>query len=117
MTTIHLHDPKTADAPLTPLPISALIIAAWNLLEEASDLPQPRYIGVSGGSQSISLQFPPDAASYRAVVRWALRFGAVIASNPLPDDGKGPRTVLRADFDYYGICADAYAVLPADIAA
>ena len=44
MTTIHIYDAKadgSASEKLTPLPISALVIATWNLLEEAADLPQP----------------------------------------------------------------------------
>jgi hypothetical protein len=41
MTIIRIYDPEAAAAPLTPLPVSALVIATWNLLEEASDLPHP----------------------------------------------------------------------------
>jgi hypothetical protein len=114
MTSIHFYDPKTtgsASAKLTPLPISALLIATWNLLEEAADLPQPRYLTVSSG-QSIDLQFP-DA---RSITRWALRFGGVLSSKPVKADSKGPRTLYQLEFDYYGIHAEAYAIIPAGTA-
>jgi hypothetical protein len=112
MTTIYIYDPKAA-APLPPLPVSALVIATWNLLEEASDLPQPSYITVHHRTQSIGLQFPAEASSYRAIARWAHRFGAVITTAPVGDDGDGLRTSCSAEFDYYGIRAQAYAIIPA----
>jgi hypothetical protein len=111
MTSIHIYDPKatgSASEKLTPLPISALVIATWNLLEEAADLPQPRYLTVSRG-QSIDLQFP-DA---RSITRWALRFGGVLTSTPVKADATGPRILCQAQFDYYGIRAEAYAIIPA----
>jgi hypothetical protein len=116
MTSIHIYDPQPADAPLTPLPISALVIAAWNLLEEASDLPQPRYLVVSA-RQAIELGFPADRSSYQSITRWALRFGGVITSDSLPDEGNGSRTFCQVEFDYYGIRAEAYAIIPADTTA
>jgi hypothetical protein len=115
VTTIHIYDAK-ADGPasekLTPLPLSALVIATWNLLEEAADLPQPWYLTVSS-TQSISLQFPDAPSSYRAITRWALRFGGVLTSKPATDQSKGARTTCALEFDYYGIRADAYAIIPA----
>jgi hypothetical protein len=111
MTSIRTHDTGSASDKLTPLPISALVIATWNLLEEAADLPQPRYLTVSD-TQSISLQFPDD----RSITRWALRFGGVLTSTPCKDDSKGPRTWCRVEFDYYGIRAEAYAIIPAGTA-
>jgi hypothetical protein len=65
--TIDINEPRAA---LLPLPVCALLIAAWNLLEEASDLPHPRHVSVSS-SQSIDLQFSPGRSSYRAIARWA----------------------------------------------
>jgi hypothetical protein len=112
MTSIHTFDPKAATAPLPPLPISALVIATWNLLEEASDLPQPKYLTVSS-TQSIDLQFPADKSSYRSITRWARRFGGVITSVPAQDDDKGPRTLCQVEFDYYGVRIEAYAIIPA----
>jgi hypothetical protein len=114
MTSIHIHDLKAADsdsAKLTPLPISALVIATWNLLEEAADLPQPRHLTVSSG-QRIDVQLPDG----RSVTRWALRFGGVLSSTPVKDDDKGPRTLYQVEFDYYGIRVEAYAIIPAGTA-
>jgi hypothetical protein len=119
MKIIDLNDPAIVDsrlAELPPLPISALVIAAWNLLEEASDLPQPKYLTVSS-TQSMDFQFPADRSSYQSITRWALRFGGVITSDPVPDEGKGPRILCQVEFDYYGIRAEAYAVIPADTTA
>ncbi len=114
MTSIHIYDPKAAAAPLTPLPIGALAIATWNLLEEASDLPQPHHITVSD-LQSIDLQFAADQPSLRAITRWALRFGGVLTSEP--HEGKhGPQTWCRLEFDYYGVAITAYAHVPAETA-
>jgi hypothetical protein len=112
---IDIYDPKAAAAPLTPLPISALVIATWNLLEEASDLPQPKFLTVSS-RQSIDLQFPADRPSYQTIARWALRFGGVVTSVLIQDE-KGSRTLCKVDFDYYGIRVEAYAIIPADKAA
>jgi hypothetical protein len=114
MTTIHIYDPKDAEhasAKLTPLPISALVIATWNLLEEAADLPLPHMVTVSD-LQSISLQFPGEQPSLRAITRWALRFGGVLTSQP-HDGQRGPQTWCRVEFDYYGVAVNAYAHVPA----
>ena len=110
MTSIHTHDQESgpASVKLTPLPISALLIATWNLLEEAADLPQPRYLTVSS-RQSVDLQVP-DA---RSITLWARRFGGVLTSKPVKDDSKGPRTLCQVEFDYYGIHVEAYAIIPA----
>jgi hypothetical protein len=114
MTTIHIYDPKDAEhasAKLTPLPISALVIATWNLLEEAADLPLPHMVTVSD-LQSISLQFPGEQPSLRAITRWALRFGGVLTSQP-HDGERGPQTWCRVEFDYYGVAVNGYAHVPA----
>jgi len=103
MTTIHIYDPKgigTATAKLTPLPMPGLIIAAWNLLDQACDLVQPIDIAVS------------EPRSMAAITRWAMRFGGVLTSKPHQTD-KGPQTWCRAEFDYYGITVTAYAHIPA----
>ena len=115
MTSIHTHGPRangSASQKLTPLPISALVIATWKLLGEAADLPQPRYLTVSD-TQSIDLQFPTAWSSYQSITRWAQRFGGVLTSRPASDDSDGPRTLCQVEFDYYGIRAEAYAVIPA----
>src|SRR5580704_3760565 len=75
MTSIRIYDPAdgTALPELPPLPIGVLVIGTAELLQQAADLPQPRFISIYDG-QAISLQFAPEQASLRAVTRWALRF-------------------------------------------
>ncbi len=75
MTTIYVFDPVddgSASAKLTPLPTAALIIAAWNLLDQACDLVPPVQVTVSD-LQSISMQFAPEQPSVRVLTRWAAR--------------------------------------------
>ncbi len=112
--TIHLYDPAKAGAPLPelpPLPIGALTVGALNLLSEAADLPQPVYLSICD-TQAISLQFPPEHASLRAITRWALRFGGVVTSQPRQGQS-GTETWCRTEFGYYGVEVDAYAHIPA----
>jgi len=114
MTSIHIYDPKAPGAPLPSLPISALVIAVWNLLDEASDLPQPGYITVSD-TQSIGLQFAADQFSLRAITRWALRFGGHLTSEPHETE-RGPQTWYHVEFDYYGVAVCGYAHVAAGTA-
>jgi hypothetical protein len=96
---------------LPPLPIGVLVIGTAELLQQAADLPQPRFISIYDG-QAISLQFAKEQASLRAITRWALRFGSVLTSQP-GQGTDGPETRYRTDFDYYGIAVTAYAHIPA----
>ena len=114
MTSIHVYDPADGAVPpeLPPLPIGVLAAGTAELLQQAADLPQPCFIAIFG-TQSISLQFPPEQASIRAITRWALRFGSVMTSQPGQDTDGGPETWHRTDFDYYGIAVTAYAHIPA----
>ena len=113
MTSIYLYDPAdgTALPELPPLPIGVLVVGTADLLQQAADLPQPRFIFIYDG-QTVSLQFAPGQASLRAVTRWALRFGSVLTSQP-GEGTDGPETWYRAGFDYYGIAVTAYAHIPA----
>jgi hypothetical protein len=108
MTSIPTRD---ATPELAPLPMAGLLIAAWNLLDQASDLAQPTYITVSD-TQSVDLLFPSEPTSFRAVARWGTRFGGVLASEP-HDTEKGPQIWCRAEFDYYGVRVCAFAHIPA----
>ena len=79
MTSIHAYDPTALDttlAELPPLPMAALMIGVYNLLQEGADLPQPGYVSVSQTSQQIDLQFPGTQPSLRAITRWAHRSAA-----------------------------------------
>ena len=113
MTSIHTYDPADGAAlpELPPLPMGALAVGTAELLQQAADLPQPRYITISM-TQSVGLQFAPEQASIPAVTRWALRFGSVMTSQP-GECHQGPGTWHRAEFDYYGIAVTAYAHIPA----
>ena len=51
MTSIHIYDPADGAAlpELPPLPIGVLVVGTADLLQQAADLPQPRYISISSG--------------------------------------------------------------------
>ena len=66
MTSIRTHDlAGTAPPELPPLPIAALMIGVYNLLQDGADLPQPCYITVSETSRQIDLQFPASITAFR----------------------------------------------------
>ena len=113
MTSIRIYDPADGAAPpeLPPMSIGVLAAGAAELLQQAADLPQPRYISISA-TQSVGLQFAPEQASVRAVTRWALRFGSVMTSQP-GQCHQGPGTWHRAEFGNCGIAVTAYAHVPA----
>jgi hypothetical protein len=116
VTTIYIYDPKAGDLvpELPPLPIGALAVATVNLLDQAADLDQPRYLSISD-TQNVCFQFPGDKSSMTALTRWALRFGGTLTTSP--HEGKdGPQTLCRLAFDYYGVAVEAYAFIPADTA-
>jgi hypothetical protein len=117
MTTVHIYDlngAEHASEKLTPLPMAGLVIAAWNLLEQAADLAQPVEVAISD-VQHITLQFDPEPSSIRAITRWALRFGGVLQSEPHQTE-RGPQTWCRVRFDYYGVVVNAFAHIPAQAA-
>jgi hypothetical protein len=118
MTSIDIRNPSTVNealAELPPLPIAALMIGIYNLLQEGADLPQPQYVSVSETSQHIDMLFPGEQASLRAITHWAHRFGGVVASKPHNSE-RGPRTYCVAAFGYYGLAVEAYAFIPAQTA-
>ena len=115
MTSIHPLDPATVNATLAelpPLPIAALMIGVYNLLQEGADLPQPCYVSVSETGQRIDLQFPGKQPSLRAIGQWAHRFGSAVTKHP-HHDGRGQFTRVTATFGYYGLAVTAYAYIPA----
>ena len=118
MTSIHAYDPASGIVPpeLPPMSIATLAVGLVDVLSDADHLPQPCYITIHDSSQSVDLQFAPGKASLKALTRWALRFGAVLTSEP--HEGKhGPETWCYAKFDYYGVAVTAYAHIPAEPAA
>jgi hypothetical protein len=115
MTSTHLGDQtalKTTLAELPPLPMAALTIGVYNLLQDGADLPQPSYVSVSATGQRIDLQFPGKQPSKRAITGWARRFGSVVTTSPHRDE-RGPFTRVAATFGYYGLTVTAYAYIPA----
>lgn len=114
MITVHLTDPKDAEhasASLAPLPMAGLVIAVWNLLDQACDLVQPELISIDN-SQAIDLQFISQPSSKAAITRWVLRFGGVLTSDTR-HTARGRQTRVCARFDYYGVHVKAYAYIPA----
>jgi hypothetical protein len=115
VTSISLHDPTTLNttlAELPPLPMAALMIGVYNLLQEGADLPQPGYVSVSEAAQQIDLQFPGKHPSLRAITGWAHRFGSAVSKHPHHDE-RGQFTRVTATFGYYGLTVKAYAYIPA----
>ena len=115
MTSIHPLDPATVNATpaeLPPLPMGALMVGVYNLLQEGADLPQPGYLSVSEGSQQIDLQFPGKQPSLQAITGWAHRFGSAVTKHPHRDE-RGQFTRVAATFGYYGLTVTAYAYIPA----
>ena len=115
MTSIHAYDPtalNTTLAELPPLPMAALMIGVYNLLQEGADLPQPCYVSVSQTSQQIDMQFPGKQPSKRAITGWAHRFGSAVSTHP-HHDGRGQFTRVTATFGYYGLTVKTYAYIPA----
>jgi hypothetical protein len=115
MSTDHIDDVTTESAATAqPLSISGLVVAASNLLDQAADLPQPRYITISR-LQNISMAFTHATEGVKELGRWALRFGGEETSQPYEGDN-GPETLCRLDFDYCGLAVQAYAFVPAGTA-
>ena len=116
MTSIHAYDPmalNTTLAELPPLPIAALMIGVYNLLQEGADLLQPCLVSVSQTGQRIDMQFPGKHTSLRAITAWAHRFGSAVTKQPHHDE-RGQFTRVAARFGYYGLTVTAYAYIPAD---
>jgi hypothetical protein len=117
MTSIRIYDPAadTGLPDLPPLPMGALAVGTVNLLQEAADLPQPRFIALFD-TEHIHIQFGPERASLRAITRWALRFGGVVKSQPHQRDDGTPENWCSTEFGYYGVNVYAYAHIPAPAA-
>ena len=115
MTSTSLPDQTDLDttlAELPPLPMAALMIGVYNLLQDGADLPQPCLVTVSETGQSIDMQFPGTQPSKRAITRWARRFGSPVHTHP-HHDGRGVFTRVTTRFDYYGLAVKAYTYIPA----
>jgi hypothetical protein len=109
--------PDTLPGPDRPLSIGGLVSDAAGILRDATDLALPTSVTVYQAEQHISLQFDPEPASYAAIAAWAELFGATLVSRPWKDQDGNEVNICRASFEYYGIAAEAYAVIPAGTAA
>jgi len=106
----HLQDAGPALPEPLPLPIGAIAVGLVNLLQEAASLPAPIHISVFD-TEHIMLQFTPARASLKTITRWALRFGAVVVSEP-QQGNSGPEIWCRAEFGYHGVAITAFAHIP-----
>jgi hypothetical protein len=103
----------TTPAELPPLPMAALMIGVYNLLQDGADLPQPCHVGVSETGQSIDMQFPGTQPGQRAIFQWAHRFGSTTVTTRPHSDQRGAFTRAVATFGYYGLAVTAYSHIPA----
>jgi hypothetical protein len=101
------------DPVLPPLCIGALVAGTIDIMMEASDLPQPRYVGVSDTQQLVSLQFESAQPSATALAAWMFRFGGLLTRDPEIGEDGTLSTLLRLTFGYYGLRVVAYAFIPA----
>ena len=117
MTSIHTYDPADGAVPpeLPPMNLATMAVGRSGVLDRQETCPT-RLVSIYRSSQSFALQFAPGRASLKALTRWALRFGAVLVSQPY-DGENGPETWCRAEFEYYGVPVHAYAFIPAEPAA
>jgi len=96
--------------------IRGLASYAAGLLADNGDLPAPRYFSVSEGGQEICLQFGDTPASFRALARWAERFGGTVTGCP-HNDRDGQQSVhCQVKFTHDGVKVEAYAFITATTA-
>lgn len=127
MTSIHTLDPcpacngsgskpEDATSELAPLPIGALALGVYNLLQAAADLPAPCAVFIYR-AQCISVQFDgAHPSSIRAITRWSVRFGSVLTCEPNQGED-GTETWYTTGFDFNGVAVTAYAHIKAATAA
>jgi hypothetical protein len=111
-TTTSTHDTPSGPAlpEIPPMSMATMAVGLTDLLDEATDLPQPRYITIHE-IQAISLGFDPVPESLQTLTRWALRFGAVLVSERTEATAE-PCTYIHARFSYRDIAVTAYALIP-----
>jgi hypothetical protein len=95
-----------------PMSIRELACGLAVLFSKADGLALPGYITIHGASQAYGLQFAGSEASYEAVTSWALRFGAVLASDDHTGQDGQLSKYVRATFDFSGVEVQAYAFIP-----
>jgi hypothetical protein len=112
--TIEIPDYITRAKSLTDITATAA-----GLLEQAEDagLPVPDMIRVCHGSQEISLSFPGHRDTFRALARWAERFGGTVTGEPYTNKDSEESVYCQVKFPHLGVAVEAYAFITADQAA
>ena len=104
MTSIHIYDPSDGAAlpELPPLPIGVLAVGTADLLQQAADLPQPRYIFIYVHGQAVELPVRPGAGERAghhplgAAVRQRRDQRAPPGHRTAPRPGTGPTSTTSA---------------------
>lgn len=97
---------------LPPISTRELAVGLVDLFAKADGLALPGYVSIFGTTQAFSMQFGKTPASYRALVAWAQRFGAVLASDDHTDREGRPCKYVYIDFEFFGVEVNAYAFIP-----
>jgi hypothetical protein len=97
---------------IPPISTRELAVGLVDLFSKADGLALPGYVSIFGTSQAYLLQFDKTAASYRALVAWAQRFGAVLASDDHTDQHGQQCKYVHINFEFFGVDVTAYAFIP-----
>jgi hypothetical protein len=71
-------------------------------------------IRVSHGSQEIGLSFPGHRDTFRALARWAERFGGTVTGEPYTNKDGEESVYCQVKFPHLGLSVEAYAFITAD---
>jgi len=95
--------------------LTDLTLIATDLLKQAadSDLPMPDMARLSTGGQEVSLSFPGLRGTFRALARWAERFGGTVTGEPYTNEDGQVSVYCQVKFPYLGVSVEAYAFVPA----
>ncbi len=115
-TAIEIPDYVTMVTPGQKRSIDALAEYAANLLAK-NGLPAPVYFSVSEGAQEVSLLFGDTPDSFRALAKWAERFGGTVTGCPYNHDDGRQSVHCAVKFTDHGVNVEAYAFITATKAA
>lgn len=105
--------PDALDRTVNPLSIGGLVTLAADVLRDATDLPRPVYVTVHEATQRVSMLIEADASAFGTLGLWAAFFAATVQIDPIHADETGTERVhCHADFDYYGVHVDVFALIP-----
>src|SRR5215472_13569860 len=111
MTAIEIPEYVTRAKSLTDI-----TLIATELLKHAADsgLPPPDMARLSHGGQEASLGFPGHRDTFRALARWAERFGGTVTGEPHTNKDGEQSVYCQVKFPHLGISVEAYAFITAD---